>query len=75
MGWAEFHHWMAYRAKHGPLHMQQRVVDAAALQAVTSANSVPRKTAAQFSDFVLYQVREAEDATPIDLETALAIWR
>ena len=75
LSWPEFHQWMAYRQKHGPLHLQQRVVDSAALVAVTTANSVPRKTAANFDDFVLYKASEPEVEVVIDMETAMATWR
>lgn len=75
ISWPEFHQWMAYRQKHGPLHLQQRMVDAAALLALTVANSVPRKSAAKFDDFVLYQVQAQEEGAVIDLETAMATWR
>lgn len=75
MGWAEFHHWMAYRAKYGPLHQQQRLVDGVALLATAVSNTVPRKAAAQFNDFLLYQVAEPISEAVIDLETAIATWR
>ncbi len=76
ISWPEFHQWMAYRQKHGPLHLQQRVTDAAALCATTVANSVPRKTPAKLEDFVLYSAPDtSDDCAAIDLETAMATWR
>lgn len=79
LSWSEFHEWMAYRAKHGPLHLQQRVADAAALIALTVSNTAPRTRGSrplEFADFLLYRPAINEvDGAPIDLETAMAEWR
>lgn len=79
MSWAEFHAWMQYRAKHGPLHIQPHIEHAAALVAYVISGTVPRgkgQKGADFMDFLpqreLTRVQEPE---PIDLETAMATWR
>lgn len=78
LSWPEFHQWMAYRAKHGPVHLQQRVVDAAALVAHGVSCTVMRPAGSApplFKDFVLYRSAVEADEQPVDLETAMATWR
>lgn len=84
LGWAEFHAWAAYRAKHGPLHLQAHIELAAATVAYTVSGTVPRakgKKGPEFSDFLPKRAVAAESANdaseqaPIDLDTAMATWR
>lgn len=76
--WTEVLQWEAYRAKHGPLHLQQRMVDAAALVAHSVSSTVMRKpgsAAPSFEDFLLYRQHVDVLEQPIDLETAMATWK
>lgn len=61
--------------KHGPLSLQRRVEDAAALHAHSIYATIPRERGSKpltLQDFKLY--RQPDDS-PIDLETAMETWR
>lgn len=79
LGWSEFHHWMAYREKHGPLHAGKRIEDAAALIALHVNATIPRGSRAKalrLEDFQLYRQPPVEtEAVPVDLATAMEQWR
>lgn len=79
LGWTEFHHWMAYREKHGPLHAGKRIEDAAALIALHVNAAIPRSKGAKsprYEDFQLYRRASAEpEAVIVDLATAMERWK
>ena len=79
LGWAEFHQWMAYREKHGPLHAGKRIEDAAALIALHVNATIPRSKGAKlprFEEFQMYRRAPVEaEAVAVDLATAMERWR
>ena len=68
---------MAFREKHGALHLLPHVEHAGALAAYTTACTVPRKPgskAPKFKDFLPHR-KTAADTQPIDIKTAMKNWR